>query len=74
MEWPHNVDIENIVISAAPYGGPIAIVRDRKKLVKVQMAGKPIILLFSSPGYQMSSILVRNFNYLAFIFYFSFII
>lgn len=58
MEWPYDIDIENIVITAAPYGGPIAIVRDRKKLVKVQMTGKPIITLFSSPGHQISSISV----------------
>lgn len=58
MEWPHETDIENVVITAASYGGPIAIVRDRKKLVKVQIAGKPVISIFSSPGVQISSILV----------------
>lgn len=58
MEWPYDIDIENIVMSAAPYGGPIAIVRDRKKLVKVQVTGKPIIQVFSSSGHPISSILV----------------
>lgn len=59
MEWPNDLDIDNIVVSAAPYGGPIAVMRDRKKLIKVQTAGKPIIQIFSAPGYQISSILVR---------------
>ncbi|KAK6631655.1 hypothetical protein RUM44_006184 [Polyplax serrata] len=60
MEWPNDLDIDNIVVSAAPYGGPIAVMRDRKKLIKVQTAGKPIIQIFSAPGYQISSILWNN--------------
>ena len=62
MEWSPDIDIENIVITAAPYGGPIAIVRDRKKLIKVQTTGKPIITIFSSPGLQISSILVNKMS------------
>ena len=61
MEWSHDIDIDNIVVSAGPYGGPIAIMRDRKKLVKVQVTGKPLIQIFSSPGNIISSIVV-SFN------------
>ncbi|XP_075231443.1 vacuolar protein sorting 16 [Lycorma delicatula] len=57
MEWQEDpeINLDRIVIAAAKYGGPIAVVRDRSKIVKVQMTGKPIISIFSSSGKLISS-------------------
>ncbi|XP_043465460.1 vacuolar protein sorting-associated protein 16 homolog [Leptopilina heterotoma] len=46
----------NHLIVAAPYGGSIAITRNPKKLVKVQGAGKPVILFYSSSGRIMAKL------------------
>jgi hypothetical protein len=56
MNWDINFD--NICCAAAQYGGPIAVIRDKKKFVRVQGAGKPTILIYSSSGHLISSVLV----------------
>lgn len=56
MAWQNEVNLENMSVAAAPYGGPVALIRDRKKFVKVQGIGKPIISLYSSSGKNISSI------------------
>lgn len=58
MEWQDEIKIENIIASAAPYGGPIAVRRDSKKIVKVQGSSQPVIFIFSSAGRQMASLKV----------------
>lgn len=58
MGWDLNFD--NICLAAAQYGGPIAVIRDKKKFVRVQGAGKPTILIYSSSGHLISSVLVRT--------------
>lgn len=60
MSWVPGIDVDNMLICPAQYGGPIAVVRDRKKLVKVQVTAKPVITIFSSSGEKMGAILVRN--------------
>lgn len=56
MAWQNEVNLENMSVAAAPYGGPIALIRDRKKFVKVQGIGKPIISIYSASGKNISSI------------------
>jgi vacuolar protein sorting-associated protein 16 len=56
MHW--DLNFENICCAAAQYGGPIAVIRDRKKFVRVQGASKPTILIYSAAGHIISSILV----------------
>lgn len=58
MAWRDEVNLDNLVAAAAQYGGPIAVRRDDKKIVKVQGSGQPIISLFSSSGIQIASIKV----------------
>ncbi|KAG1669934.1 Vacuolar protein sorting-associated protein 16 [Nymphon striatum] len=36
MEWQDRVDLNDFVVAAAPFGGPIALWRDEKKIQKVQ--------------------------------------
>lgn len=58
MAWQDEIKIENIIASAAPYGGPVAIRRDNKKFVKVQGSSQPVIFIFSSSGRQIASLKV----------------
>lgn len=58
MPWHQEVNLDEVLVAAAPYGGPIAIIRDRKKFVKIQGAtNKSIIFIYSSSGKQIGSII-----------------
>lgn len=63
MKWHQDVNMDNVIVSGSSYGGPIAIIRDSKKFVKVQGAGKPVIVIYSGSGKQLSSLVV---NYCSF--------
>ncbi|XP_070536133.1 vacuolar protein sorting-associated protein 16 homolog [Ptychodera flava] len=54
MGWK-DVDLSKYKVAAAPYGGPIALIRDDSKLVKTTSA-KPIIYIFSASGHEISII------------------
>ncbi|EZA48287.1 Vacuolar protein sorting-associated protein 16-like protein [Ooceraea biroi] len=49
ISFQHEISTNNLLV-AAPYGGSIAVTRNPKKLVKVQGASKPLILLYTSSG------------------------
>ncbi|XP_049834347.1 vacuolar protein sorting-associated protein 16 homolog [Schistocerca gregaria] len=57
MDWHHEINLDNVLLAAAPYGGPVAVVRDRKKIVKVQGSTKPIISIYTAAGKLISSIM-----------------
>lgn len=68
MGWTtQKVDVENYAVVGASYGGPIAIIKDDKKFLRVtpQIPAKPIISIFTAAGRLISSIKV---SYTAFIF------
>lgn len=57
MEWPAETELDQMDVFAAPYGGPIAIVRPPK------VGGattKPIIRIFTASGNLISSISVSE--------------
>jgi hypothetical protein len=60
MNWTvDQVDLAGFMVAAAPYGGPIALVRDEKKIVRVKGAAtKPIIYIYSASGN-----LIANFKW-----------
>jgi hypothetical protein len=63
MGWTGaQVDIENFSIVGASFGGPLAIIRDDKKFLKVtqNVPVKPIINIYTSSGTLVSSIKVRK--------------
>jgi hypothetical protein len=67
MGWTGaQVDIENFSIVGASFGGPLAIIRDDKKFLKVtqNVPVKPIINIYTSSGTLISSIKVRKKNIL----------
>lgn len=55
MAWNQEINILNLVVASAPYGGPIAVRRDERKLVKVQGSGQPTIRIFSGSGKQLTT-------------------
>lgn len=48
-------ELDNMIVSGAPYGGPIAMVRDKK----VVATTKPVITIYNCVGNVISKILVR---------------
>ncbi|XP_065092483.1 vacuolar protein sorting-associated protein 16 homolog [Ochlerotatus camptorhynchus] len=64
MDWPANINLENMAVHAAPYGGPIALVRDSKQFLKVSggESAKPVIRIFNCFGKLTSTINWDNGN------------
>lgn len=60
MAWFDEINIDNVVIVAAQFGGPIAVIRDRSKPGRTAMKGigKPVIAIYSATGYLISSFVV----------------
>ncbi len=60
MSWSPGVDVDNYCVVGASFGGPLAIIRDDKKFLKVtqNVPVKPIINLYTSSGANISSIKV----------------
>ncbi|KAM7431240.1 Vacuolar protein sorting-associated protein 16, partial [Porites harrisoni] len=58
MEWQDAVDLSRFIVSAAPFGGPIALIRDDKHFARVQGSAinKPIIHIFSSAGRELATV------------------
>jgi len=61
MEWVDQINLQDLKVSVAPSGGPIAVVRDETKFTAVQTSGKPIIFIFSPSGELKSTIKVILF-------------
>lgn len=62
MGWTvQKIDIENYAVEGASYGGPVAIIKDDKKFLRVtpQIPAKPIISIFTAAGHLVSSIKVK---------------
>lgn len=60
MEWSPDTELIQMNVFAAPYGGPMAIVRDAKEFVKLGGSStKPIIRIFTASGHSISMINVR---------------
>lgn len=61
MEWAADTELYQMTVVAAPYGGPMAIVRDSKEFIKVGGSSvKPIIRIFTASGHLLASINVRK--------------
>jgi hypothetical protein len=61
MGWTSpQVDIESYAVVGASYGGPLAIIRDEKKVLRVTHAlpPKPIISIYTAAGTLISQIKV----------------
>lgn len=60
MAWG-NVDLSKVIVATATFGGPIAMIRDEKKIVKLgTQSTKPILQIFTSSGIEMGAIVVSS--------------
>lgn len=62
MNWLMEEGLENMIVSGAPYGGPIAVMRDKNYLIRIATQVKPVIVIYNCAGNVLSKILVR-FNW-----------
>lgn len=61
MQWPDDTQLHQMSVVAAPYGGPMAIVRDSKQFIKVGGSTvKPVIRIFTAAGNQLAAINVSK--------------
>ena len=58
MNWINQINLQELKVAVAQFGGLIAVVRDEKKFTPVQTSGKPNIFIFNSSGDLKSSIKV----------------
>ncbi|XP_017122816.1 vacuolar protein sorting-associated protein 16 homolog [Drosophila elegans] len=56
-DWPLDLDLEYMVVEAAPYGGPLATTRDPTKLVPVKGNARPMIRIFDTAGTETGHLL-----------------
>ncbi|XP_048477907.1 vacuolar protein sorting-associated protein 16 homolog [Plutella xylostella] len=57
MNWAMDEGLDNMIVTGAPYGGPIAVIRDRKQFVRVVTQSKPVITIYNCVGNIISKIL-----------------
>ncbi|XP_073953041.1 vacuolar protein sorting-associated protein 16 homolog [Choristoneura fumiferana] len=57
MSWAMDEGLDNMIVTGAPYGGPIAVVRDRKQFVRIATTTKPVITIYNCAGNVISKIL-----------------
>ncbi|EAT37446.1 AAEL010559-PA [Aedes aegypti] len=64
MDWPASINLEHMTVHAAPYGGPIALVKDTKQFLKLSggESTKPVIRIFNCSGRLISTINWDNGN------------
>ncbi|KOB74958.1 Vacuolar protein sorting-associated protein 16-like protein, partial [Operophtera brumata] len=60
MNWSMDEGLENMLVSGAAYGGPIAVVRDRKQFVRITTTAKPVITIYNCAGNVIAKILVNG--------------
>lgn len=57
MQWSSDTQLQQMTVVAAPYGGPMAIVRDSRQFIKVGGSTvKPVIRIFTAAGNQLAAI------------------
>lgn len=62
MAWHQEINLEHLIVASAPYGGPIAVRRNDRKLVKIQGSAQPTIRIFSGSGKQLTTFKVSLNN------------
>lgn len=60
LDWPLDIELEQMCVVGAPFGGPIAIVRDQKQIIPLKGSTKPLIRIINSAGTLISTITVSR--------------
>ncbi|XP_037955262.1 vacuolar protein sorting-associated protein 16 homolog [Teleopsis dalmanni] len=55
-DWPWGMELDYMQVFGAPFGGPIAAIRDPTQIVPVKGSAKPIIRLFNTAGEELGNI------------------
>lgn len=58
-EWPLDLDLEYMRVACAPFGGPVAVIRDHNQTAPVRGTTKPNIRIFDTSGQELGRIWVR---------------
>lgn len=57
MDWQsQNVELSDFIVAAAPFGGPIALIRDDRKAGRIKLGSVRLIHLFSASGKTLGNI------------------
>ena len=56
MDFPDDVNLEQMKVYASSFGGPFAVMKDPNMLRKTGSTVKPVIYIFSSSGNLLSKI------------------
>ncbi|KAH8023314.1 hypothetical protein HPB51_011757 [Rhipicephalus microplus] len=57
MDWQaQNFDLSDFIVASAPYGGPIALIRDDRKATRIKLGSGCLIHLFSASGKTLGNI------------------
>ncbi|XP_055381224.1 vacuolar protein sorting-associated protein 16 homolog [Condylostylus longicornis] len=66
IDWPSDLDLEKMAICGAPYGGPIAMIRDYQQILEYKASSdKPVIYIFNCAGSFLSAIKWKHGHLLA---------
>ncbi|KAG6441802.1 hypothetical protein O3G_MSEX001993 [Manduca sexta] len=57
MNWKMDEGLGNMIVCGAPYGGPMAVMRDKKQFVQIKTTTKPVITIYNCAGNIISKIL-----------------
>ena len=60
MGWDGHVDLSTHMVAGAPCGGPIAMVRDEKQMLRATAEAKPTIQIYTSAGHLLSQFWVSG--------------
>uniref|UniRef100_A0A131XNR4 Vacuolar protein sorting-associated protein 16 homolog n=1 Tax=Hyalomma excavatum TaxID=257692 RepID=A0A131XNR4_9ACAR len=57
MDWQaQNLELSDFIVASAPYGGPIALIRDDRKAARIKIGSGCLIHLFSASGKTLGNI------------------
>ncbi|XP_034828699.1 vacuolar protein sorting-associated protein 16 homolog [Maniola hyperantus] len=62
MVWSMDEGLGNMIVNGAPYGGPVAVVRDKKQFVRNPATAKPVITIYNCVGNIISKIVWNSGN------------
>ena len=69
LNWDPNIRIDEYVVAGASYGGPIAMVRDHRRLMPLADAdaplAPPVLKLYSSAGTTLAEVIIMTIRCVA---------
>lgn len=64
MSWDPEIRIDDYVVAGASYGGPVAMVRDHRRLAPLSEADAPqpapVLKIYSSAGAKLAAVIISK--------------